>query len=213
MFAVTPQTIRRDINQLAEQGLLRRYHGGAAYDSEHREHRLHHARRPDARREAAHRRSRGQPGAGQRLAVHQHRHHHRGHRPRPAQPPQPEDHHHATCTWPPPSAPRKTSKCWSPAAPYAATAASSARPRWISSSSSASTSPWSASAASTRMAACSDFDHQEVRVSQAIIDNARQRSWPPTRASSGATRWSAWDRSRWSTGSSATARRPPPSPA
>ncbi|SDH48253.1 DeoR/GlpR family transcriptional regulator [Pseudomonas panipatensis] len=32
-FAVTPQTIRRDINQLAEQGLLRRYHGGAAYDS------------------------------------------------------------------------------------------------------------------------------------------------------------------------------------
>lgn len=36
MFAVTPQTIRRDINQLAEQGLLRRYHGGAAYDSRDR---------------------------------------------------------------------------------------------------------------------------------------------------------------------------------
>jgi DeoR family glycerol-3-phosphate regulon repressor len=32
-FAVTPQTIRRDINQLAESGLLRRYHGGAAHDS------------------------------------------------------------------------------------------------------------------------------------------------------------------------------------
>ena len=32
-FAVTPQTIRRDINQLAEQSLLRRYHGGAAWDS------------------------------------------------------------------------------------------------------------------------------------------------------------------------------------
>ncbi|KAF1054432.1 MAG: Glycerol-3-phosphate regulon repressor [Stenotrophomonas maltophilia] len=32
-FAVTPQTIRRDINQLAERGLLRRYHGGAAWDS------------------------------------------------------------------------------------------------------------------------------------------------------------------------------------
>jgi DeoR family glycerol-3-phosphate regulon repressor len=29
-FTVTPQTIRRDINQLAEQGLLRRTHGGAA---------------------------------------------------------------------------------------------------------------------------------------------------------------------------------------
>lgn len=29
-FAVTPQTIRRDINQLADQGLLKRYHGGAA---------------------------------------------------------------------------------------------------------------------------------------------------------------------------------------
>jgi DeoR family glycerol-3-phosphate regulon repressor len=32
-FAVTPQTIRRDINQLAEQNLLRRDHGGAAWDS------------------------------------------------------------------------------------------------------------------------------------------------------------------------------------
>ncbi|MCQ4312869.1 DeoR/GlpR family transcriptional regulator [Pseudomonas stutzeri] len=32
-FAVTPQTIRRDINQLGEAGLLRRYHGGAAHDS------------------------------------------------------------------------------------------------------------------------------------------------------------------------------------
>jgi DeoR family glycerol-3-phosphate regulon repressor len=29
-FTVTPQTIRRDINQLAELGLLRRTHGGAA---------------------------------------------------------------------------------------------------------------------------------------------------------------------------------------
>ncbi|MRK23326.1 DeoR/GlpR family DNA-binding transcription regulator [Pseudomonas sp. JG-B] len=29
-FGVTPQTIRRDINQLAEHGLLRRTHGGAA---------------------------------------------------------------------------------------------------------------------------------------------------------------------------------------
>lgn len=44
MFAVTPQTIRRDINQLAEQGLLRR----CGLRFEHREHRLHHARRPDA---------------------------------------------------------------------------------------------------------------------------------------------------------------------
>lgn len=33
LFVVTPQTIRRDINQLAEVNLLRRYHGGAAYDS------------------------------------------------------------------------------------------------------------------------------------------------------------------------------------
>lgn len=32
-FVVTPQTIRRDINQLADANLLRRYHGGAAYDS------------------------------------------------------------------------------------------------------------------------------------------------------------------------------------
>lgn len=32
-FTVTPQTIRRDTNQLAEQNLLRRYHGGAAWDS------------------------------------------------------------------------------------------------------------------------------------------------------------------------------------
>ena len=32
-FSVTPQTVRRDINQLADEGLLRRYHGGAAVDS------------------------------------------------------------------------------------------------------------------------------------------------------------------------------------
>ena len=32
-FDVTPQTTRRDINQLADEGLLRRYHGGAAHDS------------------------------------------------------------------------------------------------------------------------------------------------------------------------------------
>ena len=32
-FDVTPQTIRRDINQLADEGSLRRYHGGAAHDS------------------------------------------------------------------------------------------------------------------------------------------------------------------------------------
>ena len=32
-FDVTPQTIRRDINLLADEGLLRRYHGGAAHDS------------------------------------------------------------------------------------------------------------------------------------------------------------------------------------
>ena len=32
-FSVTPQTIRRDINQLAELGLLRRTHGGAASEA------------------------------------------------------------------------------------------------------------------------------------------------------------------------------------
>lgn len=32
-FSVTPQTVRRDINQLADAGVLRRYHGGAAIDS------------------------------------------------------------------------------------------------------------------------------------------------------------------------------------
>lgn len=32
-FGVTPQTLRRDINDLAEQGLLARYHGGAALNS------------------------------------------------------------------------------------------------------------------------------------------------------------------------------------
>lgn len=33
LFVVTPQTIRRDINQLADLNMLRRYHGGAAFDS------------------------------------------------------------------------------------------------------------------------------------------------------------------------------------
>lgn len=27
-FSVTPQTIRRDINEMAEEGLIARYHGG-----------------------------------------------------------------------------------------------------------------------------------------------------------------------------------------
>lgn len=33
VLAVTPQTIRRDINQLCEENILRRYHGGAALGS------------------------------------------------------------------------------------------------------------------------------------------------------------------------------------
>lgn len=32
-FGVTPQTIRRDINELADEGILQRYHGGAAFPS------------------------------------------------------------------------------------------------------------------------------------------------------------------------------------
>lgn len=32
-FQVTPQTIRRDINALADQNLIRRHHGGASYES------------------------------------------------------------------------------------------------------------------------------------------------------------------------------------
>lgn len=32
-FTVTPQTIRRDINELAKAGQIRRHHGGASYDS------------------------------------------------------------------------------------------------------------------------------------------------------------------------------------
>ena len=30
ILVVTPQTIRRDINQLCEENILRRYHGGAS---------------------------------------------------------------------------------------------------------------------------------------------------------------------------------------
>ena len=32
-FNVTPQTIRRDLNQLAEEGAVRRVHGGAGLES------------------------------------------------------------------------------------------------------------------------------------------------------------------------------------
>src|ERR1700748_3295906 len=32
-FSVTPQTIRRDINELSDQDLLQRYHGGAGLGS------------------------------------------------------------------------------------------------------------------------------------------------------------------------------------
>jgi DeoR family transcriptional regulator, glycerol-3-phosphate regulon repressor len=32
-FSVTPQTIRRDLNELCDQGVLQRYHGGAMLPS------------------------------------------------------------------------------------------------------------------------------------------------------------------------------------
>uniref|UniRef100_UPI0013D27B14 DeoR family transcriptional regulator n=1 Tax=Klebsiella aerogenes TaxID=548 RepID=UPI0013D27B14 len=32
-FAVTPQTIRRDLNQLAGEGFIKRVHGGAGLES------------------------------------------------------------------------------------------------------------------------------------------------------------------------------------
>ena len=43
-FAVTPQTIRRDVNWLSDMNLLRRYHGGASLPTTGRRARTAHAR-------------------------------------------------------------------------------------------------------------------------------------------------------------------------
>ena len=37
-FTVTPQTIRKDLNDLCDQRLLTRIHGGALFPVRHREH-------------------------------------------------------------------------------------------------------------------------------------------------------------------------------
>ena len=70
-FSVTPQTIRRDINEMAEEGLIARYHGGAASVS--------------TTENTAYTR--------RRIAVHQYRHNQRRSRPRIVGPYQPEDHY------------------------------------------------------------------------------------------------------------------------
>ena len=39
-FEVTPQTVRKDINALAEEGKVQRFHGGAGHGFRFGEHRL-----------------------------------------------------------------------------------------------------------------------------------------------------------------------------
>ena len=77
-FDVTPQTIRKDLNDLCDQRLLTRIHGGAILPSGVENLDYEARRRIAARREGGDRpRGRG-AHPGHRLALHQHRHHHRG---------------------------------------------------------------------------------------------------------------------------------------
>ena len=81
MLGVTLQTVRRDVQRLADEGLLARFHGGVrGAELDHREHRLPAARDAARRRQGAHRARGGGPGAERLLADPQHRHHHRGDR-------------------------------------------------------------------------------------------------------------------------------------
>jgi len=71
-FAVTPQTVRRDINQLCGRELLRRYHGGAGLPSsvENVAYKTRQILFHDEKRRIAQLAARTFPTA---LAVHQHR--------------------------------------------------------------------------------------------------------------------------------------------
>ncbi len=75
-FDVTPQTIRRDLNELCERRILSRTHGGAMISSSV-ENVSYEARRfIAADGQARHRRGGGRAHPQQILAVHQHRHDH-----------------------------------------------------------------------------------------------------------------------------------------
>ena len=77
-YGVTPQTIRKDLNELCDQRILTRTHGGAILASGV-ENVAYEARRKIAEAEKQRdRRPRRRPHSPPFLALHQYRHHHRG---------------------------------------------------------------------------------------------------------------------------------------
>ena len=75
-FDVTPQTIRKDLNDLATRRELTRVHGGAIAPSGHRQPRIREAASDRGRGEGRHRPRRRGADPQRGLAVRQHRHHH-----------------------------------------------------------------------------------------------------------------------------------------
>lgn len=212
MFAVTPQTIRRDINQLAEQGLLRRYHGGAAYDSSIEN--TAYTMRADQMRDEKQRIAEavaslvpdnaslfiniGTTTEAIARALLNHR----------------------------------NLKIITNNLHVAATLSAKEDFEVLVAGGTVRSDGGIVGQAAVDFiqqfrvdfalvgisgidedGSLLDFDYQRCAYPRRSSTTRGKCSWPPTRASSGATRWSAWARSRWSTGSSATARRPPPSPA
>lgn len=93
VFKVTSQTIRRDINELCEKGLLRRYHGGAGLASSI-ENVDYSARQVLNHEEKDPHRADGRPAdSGQRVTVHQHWNHNRRSGKGALRPQEPARHH------------------------------------------------------------------------------------------------------------------------
>ena len=77
-FDVTPQTIRKDLNDLCDQRLLTRIHGGALFPSGIENMEYEARRKIAADEKEAIGRAAAAADPRQRLAVHQYRHHDRG---------------------------------------------------------------------------------------------------------------------------------------
>ena len=92
-FNVTPQTIRKDLNDLCDQRLLSRIHGGALFPSgiENMEYEARRKIASDEKEAIGRAAARLDPR--QRLAVHQHRHHDGGRRQGAARPYRADGHH------------------------------------------------------------------------------------------------------------------------
>ncbi len=74
-FSVSPQTIRRDLNELAEQNLILRHHGGAALPSSSVNTPWHDRKATQTEEKRAHRPQSGGANPQRLDAVYRYRHH------------------------------------------------------------------------------------------------------------------------------------------